>query len=306
MAGCSDGSDTRGCLAPAQPGIHTISVLQDGVSRPFKVYVPPTYTGHEAPLMFLLHGSTGTGEAMLNTANPAGEKIFQVDADKNGYLVAAPSGAVEFGPGFAWNIPGVPLVGSATYPPDQALDDVEYIGLAIDAAGQALCVDRARVYATGFSGGGRMSSQLGCDLSERIAAIAPIAGVRTPSAADTPPRTVECAPTRAVPVLALHGTADPVNEYANDDPGIVPGSSWTYGVPEAMNRWAAINRCQATDPSTERVAEQLDLLAYQGCNADVRWYRFEDLGHEIPGTTGGSELPAPGLIWAFFSGQALD
>lgn len=306
LVGCSDGSDTQACFRPTEPGIQVIRVAQNGVSRPFEVYVPATYTGHNAPLVFLLHGSTSSGDAMLRTVNPAGEKIFQVDADKHGYLIAAPSGAVEFGPGFAWNIPGVPLVGSLNYPPDDALDDVAYVALAIDAVSQHLCVDQKRVYATGFSGGGRMSSQLACDLSDRIAAIAPIGGVRSPRASDTPPRTVECAPKRAVPVLALHGTADPVNKYANDDPNIVPGSSWTYGVPEAMDRWALLNSCLLTDARVEDVAPQLTQVKYQSCNADVWLYRFEGLGHVIPGTSGGTEQAAPRLIWEFLGRQSLE
>ncbi len=306
FVGCSDGSDSQICFRPAEPGIHTFDVVQMGVSRPFEIYLPSTYTGHEAPLVLLLHGSILTGEIMLNTANPEGDKIFQIDADENGYLIVAPSGAVEFGSGYAWNIPGVPLVGSAIYPPDHALDDIDYVDLVIETVSEKLCVDQTRVYAAGFSGGGRMTSQLGCDLSDSIAAIAPIAGVRAPSASDTPPYTVECAPKRAVPVLALHGTADPVNEFANDDPGIVPGSSWTYGVPEAMDRWALLNSCLTTGELVEQVTPQLTLVKYQSCNADVWLYKFQDLGHAIPGTGGGTEPAAPELIWAFFSKQKLE
>lgn len=294
LTACSDDSDdTVSCDRPTKAGIQTIDVAQGDLNRPFSVYVPTTYTGKSAPLVFLLHPSLSSGDITLNSDN------FQANAEKNGYIIAAPTGAVEFGAAFAWNIPGVPLVGAAVYPPDQAPDDIEYIDLAIDAVSEQFCVDSSRVYATGFSGGGRMSSQLGCDLSDRFAAVAPIGGARAPRASDTPPRTVQCAPTSAVPVLALHGTADVINEFADNDPGIVPGSSWTYGVPEAMERWALLNSCLTTDPLIESVSPQLDLLQYQGCDADTWLYQFEDVGHIIP-------PDAPELIWTFFSKQRQD
>ena len=60
-------------------------------------------------------------------------------------------------------------------------DDVAYVSDVIDHVSAQLCVDSARVYATGFSGGARMSSLLACKLNTRIAAIAPVAGLRWPA-----------------------------------------------------------------------------------------------------------------------------
>ena len=71
-------------------------------------------------------------------------------------------------------------MGTTTYPPAGTRDDVQFLSHAIDVAGSVVCVDTKRVYATGVSGGGRMASQLACDLPDRIAAIAPISGVRSP------------------------------------------------------------------------------------------------------------------------------
>jgi hypothetical protein len=56
-----------------------------------------------------------------------------------------------------------------------------------------------RIYAIGFSSGARMSSRLACDLSDRMAAIGPVGGLRYPE---------DCAPTRPVPVIAFHGKRD--------------------------------------------------------------------------------------------------
>jgi polyhydroxybutyrate depolymerase len=307
------------CRAPLAPGMHTVDVVQQGVTRPLQLWVPRGYTGGPIPLVFWLHGSSTSGAQAMATVGADGRPLFPSDADEHGYALAAPTGAVPFSPapgfsGFAWNIPGVPLVGTTTYPPPGTLDDVAYIGLAIDAISQTICVDERRVYASGASGGGRMASQLACDLADRITAIAPIMGVRAPQTSDTPGRSVGCSPSRAVPVLAIHGRLDPVNVFAGDDPRLVPGSSWTYGVEEAVRRWAVINGCSADAPERTAVRAHVDLVRYRGCPAggDVALYDVADGGHTIPRTPAvpslaaligptNQELDTPDAIWSFVS-----
>ena len=55
-------------------------------------------------------------------------------------------------------------------------DDIAFIGALLDAVEQSVCVDASRVYATGVSNGGGMVARLACELSDRLAAIAPVAG----------------------------------------------------------------------------------------------------------------------------------
>ena len=314
-----DGYHAAACGLPLSAGLHTIDVVQQGVHRPLQLWVPDGYRDREVPLMFWLHGSGTTGAQAMATVDSSGQPLFPADADEHGYAVATPTGAIPFNPapgisGFAWNIPGVPLVGSAIYPPAGTLDDVAYIGLAIDAIAATMCIDQRRVYAAGASGGGRMASQLACDLADRIAAIAPVMGVRFPHASDTPGRTVECAPSRRVPVLAIHGRLDPVNVFADDDPRIVPGSSWTYGVPEALRRWTLANGCNPDKPHRETVSAHVQLVTYKGCHsgADVSLYDIADGGHTVPGTPvvpslvpivgpTNQELNTPDAIWDFLS-----
>ena len=315
----ADGRHGGACGLPVAAGLHTVDVVQQGVHRPLQLWVPSGYRDRKVPLMFWLHGSGTTGAQAMATVDSAGQPLFPADADEHGYAIATPTGAIPFNPapgisGFAWNIPGVPLVGSTFYPPAGTLDDVGYIGLAIDAIAATMCIDERRVYASGASGGGRMASQLACDLADRITAIAPVMGVRFPHATDTPGRTVECAPSRRVPVLAIHGRLDPVNVFADDDPRIVPGSSWTYGVPEALGRWALANGCKLDELRRETVSAHVQLVSYTGCHsgADVSLYDIADGGHTVPGTAvvpslvpiigpTNQELNTPDAIWDFVS-----
>lgn len=278
------------CRSTAVGGDQTVTV--DGA--PVLVHLPAGYDRDRVPLVLDLHGSSSSGAGQM-----AGDGIRAL-SDSEGFAVAAPNGAVPFNPapgfsGFAWNIPGVPLVGTTIYPPPGTRDDVQFLAHVIDAVSSLACIDATRVYATGVSGGGRMASQLACDLPDRIAAIAPISGVRFPLASDTPPNTVTCSPHRAVPVIAIHGVWDPVNAFADTPPAEaaslpatinppVPGSSWTYSAQTAVQRWAANNGCRPT-PKVRAETPNIDVVSYRGCraNGDVVLYQVKNSGHASPG-----------------------
>ena len=53
---------------------------------------------------------------------------------------------------------------------------MEFIGKVLDDSATCPTVDAKRVYATGISNGGMMCYRLASEMSDRIAAIAPVAG----------------------------------------------------------------------------------------------------------------------------------
>ena len=101
-----------------------------------------------------------------------------------------------------------------------APDDVAFIDDLLNAVEAELCIDSARVFSTGFSVGAGLSVRLACDLSDRIAAIAPVSGVYFPPF--NPRRIPEpgCLSTRPVPVIAFHGTADPGVPFEGGERGM--------------------------------------------------------------------------------------
>ena len=315
------------CAASLAPGLHTLDVSVAEGTRPLELFVPGNArAGRALALVLDLHGSGG------NADRQAQDSGMRRVAQREGFLVANPNGAVTHA-GSAenhyWSIPGVPLADGSS-PPADAPDDVQYLSQAIDAIAAQTCVDAHRIYVTGMSGGARMSSLVGCSLSERIAAIAPVDGLRAglPTAAsDHAPEARSCAPSRPMPVVTFHGTDDHVNPYLGGG-----GGYWGYSVPVALKRWADINHCPGSRRE-RRVAPHVIELRYTGCpaHADVMLYRIEASrgqggGHAWPTGTppSGSEsapLPAqapsaPGapqqidvpsreidasqLIWAFF------
>lgn len=205
-------------------------------------------------------------------------------------------------------------------------DDITYLSNLLTHVEHTLCVDTERIYASGLSMGGFTSSSLGCQLSDRIAAIAPVAGLQD---------FTWCRTTRPVPVIAFHGTEDPIIAYtggigpnarflpapdnsgssaADTAPG--PNSPGQQSIPDNAAAWAHRNGC-SPQPTERSVAPDVTLRAYT-CPADasVQLYSIHGAGHVWPGTTADlypaplvgantASIDATALIWEFFQAHPL-
>lgn len=179
---------------------------------------------------------------------------------------------------------------------DVALDsaDLDFVGDLLDEVEAAVCIDLDRVFATGLSNGAMMTSAVGCRYADRIAAIAPVAGLQDPA---------DCDPAGPLPVLTFHGTADGFVAYEG---GLGPdaldlpapdGSGQTLGesglvdavqagpsVPEILAAWAARNGCAATTEE-EAIADDVTIVAHDcAAGAETKLYRVEGGGHTWPGS----------------------
>lgn len=263
----------------------TVRVDVPGTERSVLLHVPAQSTHKPRPLVFLLHGSGGTGEQMLARSG------LTETAERHGFLIVAPDAGLAAYAGFAWNIPGVPTV-TGQIPTDEDPDDVAFIAQTSDWLTRSGCADSRRVYVTGHSGGGRMSSWLGCVAADRFAAIAPVVGLRAgnPSADDPQkPDPATCQPTRAMPVLAFAGDADEVNPVEG---GGAP--YWQYPMATALARWAVIDGC---DRGPQEVA-------LSGGRSEQRYTKCrngtEVTGHIVAGA-GHDWVADNEAMWAFFA-----
>src|SRR3954469_2093044 len=216
-----------GCDRLLATGDQTVPLQSAGRDRPFLLYVPKGYDGSTPlPLLLNLHGTGGDGAAQMDDSQMRGY------ADSAGFLVAAPSGGAVAGAGHAWVVPGSPPRGDP--PPGGYPDDVEYLREVIAAVQAMACQDRAKVFVAGHSGGGRMTSAMACNAADVVTAIVANVGLRagaprTGSNGVAEPDPATCNPARPLPVIAVHGTADPTNPY---DGGGLP--DWQYTVPQAV------------------------------------------------------------------------
>ena len=250
---------------------HASGVVQERLvsgqrPRAYRLFVPAGYDGRtRMPLVLDLHGSGG------NSAGQAGNSGFEIVAAREGFAVATLDAE-----GARWNVPVA----------DGRPDDVAYVSDVIDQVAARVCIDAARVYATGFSGGARMSSLLGCKLNGRIAAIAPVSGLRWPAPCEG----------RPVPVLTFHGLADTQNPYDGKAAG--RGAEWLESVPDALAGWARHDGC-GLKVILEDPPGPLSTMRYEGCrgNAEVRMIRIDGLGH----TWTREEIDTTAAIWQFFS-----
>jgi len=258
-------ADTCAVARPHASGLTQREITSGGQARAYALYVPASYTGSaRAPLVFDIHGSGGSPDTILTMSGLVAE------ADARGFIIAAPVGATTRPNmnGFTWNVPqqaGAP-------------DDVAFTSDMIDQISAELCIDDARIYAMGYSGGARLASELACRMPHRIAAIATIAGLRHPMGAEG-----AClAEGGATSIISFHGEADGVNAYAVTDANRT--ATWTYGVDDALARWAAAMRC---GPARNEVVEAgIMRVSYAGCveDAEIVHYRMAEAGHIWPGT----------------------
>jgi polyhydroxybutyrate depolymerase len=258
------------CAIAAAPGVAEQTLTSGGRQRSYRLFVPPSYDGRSAlPLVLDMHGSGGTA------SGEAANSRFEALAATEGFAVATLQAGAE---GNRWNVPITP----------ERPDDVQYVSDVIDHVAARVCTDTTRVYASGFSGGARMSSLLACKLNSRIAAIAPMSGLRWPGPCDG----------RAIPVLTFHGLADPQNTYDGRVEG--RGGEWIESVPEALAGWAEHNGCDG-EPKLDDPPGPLSTLTYAGCEAEVRLVRVDGLVHRWAR----DEVDATAEAWKFFRSHAL-
>lgn len=251
--------------------------------RVYDVSIPPRYDGRKpAPLVVVLH--------------PLGGDAAEIDRDtdlpneggRRGYVVVAPDGLLlppSAGPGYAglrwWNIFGAaaPQYGTGVPQPARdpsSADDITFLGAVLDETWNDLCVDPSRVYATGGSNGAGMTTQLGCTLADRLAAIAPVAGVNL---------TGVCPGSTPIAVLAIHGTADEQVAYTGND---LEGHHFNNpSVPARMAQWARRNRCAAATV-VDRPFPQVVRTTWQHCARGADTVLWTAIGgpHAWPSTVG--------------------
>jgi polyhydroxybutyrate depolymerase len=259
---------------PLAAGLSEHHVDSGDRTRRYLLYVPRTYTGETTvPVVLDLHASGITPEVELQVTG------MDRAAEEKGFIIVLPE-AVRTLPqgGTTWNVPFE----------DGRADDVAFIGQVLDTVSEVACIDTKRVFATGFSGGGRFASELACRIPRRFAAISAVGGLRHPEG-----REGECrSDGHAVSIIAFHSLDDPVNPY--DGESANSPTYWTYGVEEAVTRWAEWMDCPA--PAGEQLSKSVRRQTYLGCRggASLEFYRLSGSGHTWPG----SRFQFPGSLGA--------
>lgn len=294
-----------GCVkkVPEDPNTFIRKIIFDGLERTYRIHIPPGLSeNHSPPLLFVLHGGTGTGEHTERSLTLGG---FNTISDENKIIVIYPDGI-----GRNWN-DGRNINDTAH---QENIDDVGFLSALIDNLTEEFNADPQRVFFTGISNGAMMSYRLAFDIPEKIAAIAPVAGAIP---IDILPENTSGIP---VSLCVISGTEDPLVPWEGGKVGTKYNPRGTViSVPDSVEFWVERNNCDKT-PDSEWLPNNniLDLCRVQrdiyknGDNGTgVVLYKIVRGGHTWPG--GNQYYPkiiigrtcldidANVVIWDFFS-----
>jgi polyhydroxybutyrate depolymerase len=265
------------------------TIEHDGLLREYILYIPDSYTGTEpVPLVFNFHGYTSSAESQMVYAD------FRPIADAEGFLVVHPQGTEDNLGNPYWNV-------GAFFHPGGDADDLGFTDALIDHLAFNYSINQNRIYATGMSNGGFFSFHLAGLLSNRFAAVAPVAGTMTTYTLEN------YDPQHPTAILQIHGTADYVVSY--------DGTTWSLSVDEALDYWIDFNNCN-TEPIITQLPDidpddgsTVTHFAYEdGDNGvKVEHFRVNGGGHDWPGSNfgGNQDIDACAEIWQFFSNYSL-
>jgi polyhydroxybutyrate depolymerase len=257
----------------------------DGRTRRYILHVPSGYaTSNPGALVLVLHGATQSptsAETMSRMSDLA---------DKNNFLAVYPSGTSRNPDD---RIPTWNSGACCGYAMENKINDVGFLSALIDQLRNTYSIDAKRVYVTGISNGAMMSYRLACELSSKIAGIAPVEGAQD----------IPCQPSERVSVLIFHGTDDHLVPFNGGSTPFQLGSKRSdASVADAIQFWVKEDGCNGT-PAHEETAE-VHTDFYTGCqsNTAVSLYAIQGGHHMWPGLTiSGNHVPASDLIWQFFA-----
>ena len=292
-------SSSAGCGNAPSPGSRAVSLRHDGVDRTYEIVVPDTQPGEPMAVVLGYHGFGNSAQELATVSGLADRALA------DGFVAVFPQGTDSEGSTPAY-------FNLETVDEPSLADDVGFTAALLDDVEADVCVDRTRIFAMGLSNGGMFASTLACALGDRIAAVAPVAGVHLLPDCDG----------RPVPIIVTHGTADPVVPFDDGGGGLValadllgltgaaasqlrmfeavvetPATSW-------VESWAKHNGCSLDAPEVTVVETGVERTAYAGCDAggDVVLQAIEGGGHDWPTAPG---LDATARALEFFRHHPL-
>lgn len=238
----------------------------NGAVRDYIVYVPESYTGNTAyPLLFAFHGFGGDMESSYANSK------FHLLSESEDFIVVHPNGTSG-----NWN---------AVTPNNNV--DVDFVENLIAKLEQNYNIDSSRIYSAGMSNGGFFSFLLACRLSDKIAAIGSVTGLMFQRVLTS------CSPSRAVPVIQIHGTEDSIVDYD--------------GVDTVIQRWIDYNNTDTTaivenipniDLTDGSTVERF-IYANGDNGTEVQHLKITDGNHHWPGYEGNMDINASEEVWKF-------
>ena len=265
--------------ARATSGDQTGTMNVDGRTRSYTVHVPTSIGKAALPLVIVLHGAT-QGDASAERMSG-----MSALADKEHFIAVYPEGTGRLPTWNSGNCCG--------YAQQNNVDDIGFLRTMIAKLEKEYRIDPKRIYVTGISNGAMMSYRAACEMSDVVAAVAPVEGAQN----------VPCKPSAPVSLIVFHGTADrlvPIN--GGSTPYQIGPHRTDSSVAETVAFWVKQDGCAPTSKHEDGNEARID--TYSGCRdgSAVAVYVIPGGHHMWPGTAiSGVKLPATEIMWKFFS-----
>ncbi len=275
-----------------EPGDHKRTLTVGQRERSYLVHVPANYDPNKpTPVVVAFHGGGGNATKMIRFSG------LNQKADQAGFLVVYPNGTGRLG---FLTFHGGNCCG---YAMKNDVDDVQFTQEVLDDLAKVANVDPKRVFATGMSNGAIMSYRVASELSNRIAAIAPVGG---PMGMET------CQPQHPVSVIHFHGTDDQFAPFAG---GKGRAATEFYSVKHSIENWVKANKCQQEpvvtklpDTTDDEMTSTRTTYSRGKEGAEVVLISTEGGGHTWPGGPSRAwflgkctrDFSANDLMWEFF------
>jgi polyhydroxybutyrate depolymerase len=236
------------------PGDRMLSVSVDGESHEALLHIP---RGARGPLALVVAFHGAYDDARFTSVYFGLSRL----ADREHFAVLYPQASHNK----FWELP-----------PEQH-EDVNQVRALLDRVERASCIDSSRAYATGVSNGGGFTARLGCEMADRLAAIAPVAGGYGALAS--------CHPDRPLPLLEIHGTEDDVVPYGGSAPGETGRDAHFVSVSRFLRRWTALDGCRG-GPKVTTVRPGVTRVSWAHCagGSVVQHLKLAGTDHGWPGS----------------------
>lgn len=244
------------------------SLVVNGVTRTYRLYVPATAPATASALVVALHGATNDGDRMATVTG------LDDEAQASGFIAVYPDGL-----GHTWQV-GFCCGGE----PRSATVDEVFLVTLLDHIQQTFHADPRRTYLLGFSAGAIMAYRMACDHADRVTAVVSVAGVALMDL---------CHPSAPVSLMEVHGTADTLVPFNGGTlPGFAGEPVQLPSTEALVSAWARLDRCPG-DPARS-VQGLVTVESWNTCAAGtaVVLYALAGAGHTWFGPGLGPEAGA--------------
>lgn len=249
---------------------HHITI--DKLQRDYYIHFPKhSQKNRPLPLLFFMHGG---GQ---NVKKMARSSLLNALADQKHFIVVYPVGVNKH-----WKDGRRKTYAGES---QKNVDDVKFIDTLIEELSNTYAINKKKVYITGVSNGGLMTLRLGCDLSQKLSAIAPVI-------ANMPKKYIgQCKPKMPLSLLLMNGTKDPIVPYYGGQMRFFKKHMGeVVSTQETINFWVQHNHCNRHSYTTnlpdlnQRDKCTVLTTTYRRCkdNSTVVLYSIQGGGHTMP------------------------